>query len=235
MLSSLLCTIIDLDLIKKCLNILLYFKGFFSTIDGTSRGNFGLMDQVAALHWIQENIAHFGGNNKNVTIFGQGHGATFVNLLMLSPMAKGLFHRSIIESGSSLSSWAMANQGVKYSRDLAQSLSCYSKKETNFDTLDCLRSKSVKELLSVKLNVSTYLTGFGPTVDGVVIPNDPFTLMSEDYSQFESYDLLFGVNRFESYDQFSAHDEKNGISSSRRDKILRTLVRNLFSFHLQVS
>ena len=63
--------------------------GFFSALDGSSWGNFGLMDQVAALHWIQENIANFGGDNKNVTIFGHGHGATCVNLLMLSPMAKG--------------------------------------------------------------------------------------------------------------------------------------------------
>lgn len=47
------------------------------------------MDQVAALHWIQDNIAEFGGDPNNVTVFGQGHGAACVNLLMLSPMAKG--------------------------------------------------------------------------------------------------------------------------------------------------
>lgn len=58
-------------------------------LKGAGRGNFGLMDQIAALHWIQENIHQFGGDNKNVTIFGQGYGASFVNILMISPMAKG--------------------------------------------------------------------------------------------------------------------------------------------------
>lgn len=63
--------------------------GFFPSLDGSSRGNFGLMDQVAALHWIQENIAEFGGDPNNVTIFGHSQGAVCVNLLMLTPMAKG--------------------------------------------------------------------------------------------------------------------------------------------------
>lgn len=54
------------------------------------------MDQVAALHWIQENIGEFGGDAENVTIFGHGFGAAFVNLLMLSPMAKGIYYRIMI-------------------------------------------------------------------------------------------------------------------------------------------
>jgi len=65
-------------------------KGFFPSLDGTARGNFGLMDQVAALHWIQENIKEFGGDESNVTIIGHGHGAACVNFLMLSPMARGI-------------------------------------------------------------------------------------------------------------------------------------------------
>ena len=64
--------------------------GFLPAFDGTARGNYGLMDQVAALHWIQENIAEFGGDVNNVTLIGQGHGAACVNFLMISPMARGL-------------------------------------------------------------------------------------------------------------------------------------------------
>lgn len=60
-------------------------------VDGSVRGNYGLMDQVAALHWIQENIAEFGGSSTNVTIVGHGRGAACAHLLMLSPMAKGKF------------------------------------------------------------------------------------------------------------------------------------------------
>ena len=60
-------------------------------MDG-ERGNYGLMDQVAALHWIKENIDKFGGNPDNVTVVGHGFGAACVHLLMLSPMAKGILY-----------------------------------------------------------------------------------------------------------------------------------------------
>src|SRR5580658_5039444 len=64
-----------------------------------SSGNYGLMDQIAALEWIQRNIAAVGGDPKNVTIAGQSSGAISVSILMASPRAKGLFHRAIGESG----------------------------------------------------------------------------------------------------------------------------------------
>lgn len=63
--------------------------GFLPAMDGASRANNGLLDQIAALHWIQENIDVFGGDPRNVTIAGHGHGAACVNFLMMSPMAKG--------------------------------------------------------------------------------------------------------------------------------------------------
>uniref|UniRef100_A0A6P7FGZ9 Neuroligin-4, Y-linked-like n=1 Tax=Diabrotica virgifera virgifera TaxID=50390 RepID=A0A6P7FGZ9_DIAVI len=70
--------------------------------------NYGLMDQIAALHWIQQNVALFGGDPNNVTLAGHGSGAACINFLMISPtVMPGLFHRTILLSGSALSSWAL--------------------------------------------------------------------------------------------------------------------------------
>src|SRR6202020_3498163 len=64
-----------------------------------SSGNYGLLDQIAALEWIQRNVAAFGGDPKGITIAGQSSGAISVSILMASPLAKGLFRRAIGESG----------------------------------------------------------------------------------------------------------------------------------------
>ena len=70
-----------------------------STGDQHARGNWGYLDQVAALRWVQQNIAHFGGNPDLVTIFGESAGGISVSSHVVSPMSKGLFHRAIMESG----------------------------------------------------------------------------------------------------------------------------------------
>ncbi len=87
-------------------NYRLNIFGFFAHPELTKEsphhasGNYGLMDQVAALKWVHDNIAKFGGDPANVTIFGQSAGAVDVNVLMTSPLAKGLFERVIAESGT---------------------------------------------------------------------------------------------------------------------------------------
>jgi len=83
--------------------------GFFAHPELTAEsghnasGNYGLLDQVAALHWVKDNIAAFGGNPDNVTIFGESAGSFSVSALMASPLARGLFKRAIGESGAFLS------------------------------------------------------------------------------------------------------------------------------------
>jgi carboxylesterase 2 len=74
----------------------------FSTGDQHASGNWGYLDQVAALRWVQKNIAHFGGNPAQVTIFGESAGGTSVSSHVVSPMSKGLFHGAIMESGVAL-------------------------------------------------------------------------------------------------------------------------------------
>ncbi|XP_035227237.1 neuroligin-4, X-linked-like [Stegodyphus dumicola] len=213
---------------------------FLPVMEGSARGNYGLTDQVAALHWVQENIAEFGGDPKNVTLFGQGHGAACINFLVLSPMAKGstlfpagLFHRAIMMSGSALSSWAIARDANIYAQQIARTLGCPTTQPASL--LECLRERSVADILRVQTTVPMFLTGFGPTIDGIVIQNEPLLMMEELANEHQSglFDLMFGVTRVESYFYISEKEEKVGLEIGRRDKLLRTLVRNIFNYHLQ--
>ncbi|XP_076372956.1 neuroligin-4, X-linked-like [Tachypleus tridentatus] len=219
------------DIIFITLNFRLGIFGFLPALEEASRGNYGLMDQVAALHWIRENVSAFGGDVNNVTIIGHGHGAAFVNLLMISPMAEGLFHRCIMHSGSALSPWAIAREAPKFARQLAGKLKCPN--ESNIMMIECLRSRPMKQILNVQLDVPDYLTAFGPTIDGVVIPDEPEMLMKDDNNLYNQYDLLLGVSRMEFYYKFSANEERYGLEKSRRTKLFRNLVRNIYTYHLK--
>ncbi|XP_014675706.1 PREDICTED: neuroligin-1-like [Priapulus caudatus] len=223
------------------INFRLGILGFLSTGESsweqtaTARGNYGLLDQIAALHWVKENIERFGGDPDNVTIFGHGYGAACVNLLMLSPFTERLrlFHRAIMMSGSALSSWAMVENPKQYAVRVARELDCYPRGADGKPAIDmqCLRRKPVEAYMRIDIEAPTYLTAFGPAVDGITVKKDPLHLMTWENSRFGMYDLLFGVAKEEAYNFFNANDTRSGIDDRRRSGLLRTFVRNLFVYH----
>ncbi|XP_015604346.1 esterase FE4 [Cephus cinctus] len=94
------------DVVVVSINYRLHIFGFLNVDDKDAAGNQGLKDQVAALKWVQENIEVFGGDSRNVTICGQSAGSACVHYLTMSPLAKGLFHKAIGQSGCALNNWA---------------------------------------------------------------------------------------------------------------------------------
>lgn len=125
-------------------------------------GNYGILDQIAVLKWIQKNIAAFGGDPGNVTIAGQSAGAFGVTALIASPLARGLFHKAIAQSGSLLSN--ILSQDLQQ----AEKKGVDFMKKGNASSIAELRDKPAAELQALSNNPE--LGRFGITLDGHVLP-----------------------------------------------------------------
>ncbi|CAH1638812.1 unnamed protein product [Spodoptera littoralis] len=99
--------LIEHNVVVVTMNYRLSALGFLALDIPEASGNMGLKDQALALKWVQENIADFGGNKDDVTIFGIGAGAASVEYHVISPLSTGLFHKAIMQSGSVLNPWAI--------------------------------------------------------------------------------------------------------------------------------
>ena len=134
-------------------------------------GNYAYMDQIQALKWVQRNIAAFGGNPNNVTVFGQSAGAKGVWVLMTSPLSKGLFHRAIVHSAIREGARRRQDQEER-GKELSKSLGC----QNGPDELACMRGKSARAVLEA-IDHSPGSGNFGGVVDGMVLNDTPIKVM----------------------------------------------------------
>ncbi|XP_047507203.1 uncharacterized protein LOC125051095 [Pieris napi] len=188
-------------------------------------GNNGLLDQLAALQWIKDNIEDLNGDPKSVTLMGHGTGAACVNFLMLSPISNGLFHRAILMSGSALSDRAMTKDPTQYTLQVAQSLGC---KPSSKNMMTCLQNKPLSEIKKVQILSREFETPLGPAVAGSLIPSEPAQTMESFPNLLSKYQLLSGVTELESYHDFGVIQLDHGILENQRDDFIRKYTKIVY-------
>ncbi|KAF2893771.1 hypothetical protein ILUMI_12400, partial [Ignelater luminosus] len=179
----------DKDVVLLSFNYRLGVFGFLCTNDDASPGNYGLKDQVFALEWVKENIHRFGGDNAQVTIFGESAGAASVHLHLFSPTTKNLFHRAISQSGSSLPFWSrpMNTEQEQAAKQQASFVNCDTESGSHV-MIECLRQVDAVALAEsadlFKFFSNEPLTVYGPVTEKASVLNpkpylteDPFVLL----------------------------------------------------------
>ncbi|XP_054856322.1 fatty acyl-CoA hydrolase precursor, medium chain-like [Eublepharis macularius] len=176
------------DVVVVTIHYRLGLLGFFSTGSVEARGNWGLLDQIAALQWVQENIKQFGGDSQSVTIFGESAGAFSVDAQVLSPLSKGLFKRAISESGVVQIPGLLTSHPEVLAKEIATVFGCGT---NNAEMVRCLRSKTEQELKSLMKEIRS----MNAVVDGKFFPKAPEELLAA--KEFSIVPYLLGVNNDE--------------------------------------
>ena len=159
--------------------------------EGTQSGNFGLQDQLAAIRWVKKNIAAFGGDPDNLTIWGESAGAHSVGLLMASPLSEGLFQKAILESGAY---WDSEHGSIEtFSRARAKGNLLQQKLNASpVAQLRALPAETVKNAALWNPNLDPGFTVFAPSIDQFVVAREPAEVF--DLAQTQKVPLLGGFN-----------------------------------------
>ncbi|GCC20142.1 hypothetical protein chiPu_0018765, partial [Chiloscyllium punctatum] len=205
--------------------------GFLSTGDQYARGNFGFLDQLAALQWVQRNIREFGGNPGSVTLFGQSVGSLSVSLHTLSPLSTGLFHRAILQSGSSLMPGLVPPIPTQLAQEVAQIAGCNSTQSQLL--LHCLRNKTEEEMVQITTSLNElYQLIPALIVDGHFLNDDPWKMFQK--GQFQNIPILVGVTTEEVIgslvhpEQIILRNWETGISREQIQEKINQFIKPLF-------
>ncbi|XP_075434905.1 bile salt-activated lipase [Ascaphus truei] len=174
--------------------------GFLSTGDANAPGNYGLWDQHMAIAWVKRNIAAFGGDPDNITLFGESAGAASVSLQTLSPHNVGLIKRAISQSGVGLCPWAIQTDPLPWAKKIAAKVGCPV--DDTGALANCLRvtdPRSISMAYELELVNNPYplvhYLAFSPVIDGEFIPDEPRNL----FGNAADVDIMAGVNNMDGH------------------------------------
>ena len=209
--------------INHRLNVLgfLDLSAYGETYDKSA--NAGLLDIVASLKWVRDNIAAFGGDPSNVTIFGQSGGGGKVTTLLATPCAKGLFHKAIVQSGSMLRTMESKYSrkiGIATVRNLGLDASSIDKiSEVPYGELLAAGEKAIAQVKAEadRDGVASFIFGWAPTVDGAVLPSQPFDPQAPAISA--EIPMIIGTSRHE----FSMTTYVPALRNAGREEVIGIL------------
>ena len=169
--------------------------------DYAASGNVGQLDVMAALGWVKENIAQFGGDTNNVTIFGQSGGGRKISNLLAMPGAKGLFHKAVIQSGSQLRAMPR-DLATEYTVEFLRELGLKPSQAGDVRAVPMERLIAAFNAIEQRQDLMPrrrgvyYQQGFGPVIDGSILPGHPFDPFAS--AAHADVPLMVGRNKQES-------------------------------------